>query len=163
MNNQTKTVKVEMLKMDKLNDAILKATANRSRLVFFLGDKIDSQELSEHEQLNLNKSLSELLINMPKSERARSVEHLVSSLVSEASTDEVVVNGLEILFDRSLAIDPVRLFEACSKNKTLLVRWPGDKTNSGLSYALPSHPEYRSYRPADLSDVILLESDEAIH
>ena len=123
MNNQTKTVKVEMLKMDKLNDAILKATANRSRLVFFLGDKIDSQELSEHEQLNLNKSLSELLINMPKSERARSVERLVSSLINEASADEVVVNG----------------------------------------FALPSHPEYRSYRPADLSDVILLESDEAIH
>ena len=149
--------------MDKLNDAILKATANRSRLVFFLGDKIDSQELSEHEQLNLNKSLSALLINMPKSERARSVEHLVSSLVSEASTDEVVVNGLEILFDRSLAIDPVRLLEACSKNKTLLVHWPGDKINTGLSYAMPSHPEYRSYKSSDLSDVILLETDSEIH
>ena len=149
--------------MDDLNEAITKASANRSRLVFFVGDKIESKELSEHEQLNLNKLLSAQLINLPRSERARSVERIVSSLISEVSTDEVVVNGLEIFFDRSLAIDPVRLLEACSKNKTLLVRWPGDKTNSGLSYALPSHPEYRSYRQADLSDVILLESDEAIH
>ena len=152
-----------MLKMDKLIDAITKASANRSRLIFFLGDKIASQDLLDHEQLNLNKTLSELLTNMPKSERARSVEHLVSSLIREVSADEVVVNGLEILFDRSLVIDPVRLLEACSKNKTLLVRWPGDKTNTGLSYALPSHPEYRSYRHADLSDVILLESDDAIY
>ncbi len=152
-----------MLKLNKLNEAKIKAAANRSRLVFFVGDKTESQELSEHEQLNLNKSLSALLINMPKSERARSVERLVSSLISDASADEVVINGLEILFDRSLAIDPVRLLEACSKNKTLLVSWPGDKTKSGLSYALPGHPEYRSYKPSDLSDVILLESDDAIY
>ncbi|MFC1776116.1 BREX-3 system P-loop-containing protein BrxF, partial [Pseudomonadota bacterium] len=57
-------------------------------------------------------------------------------------------------FDRSLSLDPIRLLKNCSRKKTLVVCWPGEKSKSGLSYAKASHPEYRTYKANDLTDII---------
>ena len=149
-----------MLIMKDLNEAKARAAINRSRLVFV---PTSLQQDFDASAVNLNEALSEQLINLPKADRARSVAGLISNLVNQAETDEVFIAGLEVLFDRTLAIDPLKLLEACSKNKTLLVCWPGDRTDKGLSYALPSHPEYRNYKESDLGDVIYLDIDAQIH
>jgi len=106
--------------------------------------------------LDLNKSLSEQLINVPKQDRTKLVSQLVADLIKGVPGESVLICGLEILFDRSLAVDPIRLLSTCAKNKTLLVCWSGDKTSSGLSYAVASHPEHRTYKASDLSGVIFL-------
>ena len=149
-----------MLVMNDLNAAKARAAINRSRLVFV---PASFQQDIDALAINLNEALSEQLINIPRVDRAKSVASLLGNLINQAATDAVLVDGLQILFDRSLAIDPLRLLEACSKNKTLLVFWPGDKTSAGLSYALPSHPEYRNYKESDLGDVIYLDTDAQIH
>ncbi len=152
-----------MLQLDTLSDAVARASANRSRLVFLSAQQAEHGDLVEYEPLNMNGLLSERLIGVPKQERARSIDQLVFSLVSGSVSEVVLITGLEILFDRSLAVDPIRLLATCAKNKTLLVCWPGDKTTSGLSYATPSHPEYRNYKASDLSDVIFLTADAQLH
>ncbi len=152
-----------MLQMDRLSDAVAKASINRSRLVFLSAPQAEHSDLVEYESLNLNGLLSEHLINVPKQDRARTIVQIVASFISAASGVVVLLTGLEILFDRSLAVDPIRLLGACAKNKTLLVCWPGDKISSGLSYASPSHPEYRNYKASDLSDVIFLTADAQLH
>ena len=152
-----------MLQMDHLNKAILRAQKNRSHLVFFLERQENWAELESYPSLNLNALLSERLLEFPRQSRVREAAPLVHQLVDEVDESTVLLHDIEILFDRSLAIDPIRLLTACSKNKTLLVCWPGDKTSSGLSYAVPSHPEYRTYKASDLSDVILLTTDAQLH
>lgn len=152
-----------MLTMDSLSEAIARASLNRSRLVFLSDDQSSRAEFSSYDLLNLNKSLSEQLMNVPRQERAKSVGQMVDSLISGNSSNEVLIDGIEILFDRSLAVDPIRLLGTCAKNKTLLVCWPGDKTSSGLSYAVPSHPEHRTYKTSDLNDVIILNADAQLH
>ena len=152
-----------MHKVSSFDAALECVLHKRFRLVFISSDHATDLGQPEFAELNVNKALSELLINVPRSDRARSVEGMLRNLIDEAPSTVVQLSGLEILFDRSLAIDPVRLINACAKNKTLLVRWPGDITNAGLSYAVPSHPEYRSYRASDLSEVILLEADGVKH
>lgn len=152
-----------MLQLDQLSGAVARASVNRSRLVFLSAQQAEHGDLTEYEFLNMNGLLSERLIGMPKQDRARSIAQLMVSLVSGAVGDVVLITGLEILFDRTLAVDPIRLLGTCAKNKTLLVCWPGDKTSSGLSYASPSHPEHRTYKASDLSDVIFLTADAQLH
>lgn len=143
-----------MLVMDDISEAKARAAINRSRLVI-TSVKPDQDGLSE---IRLNQQLSEQLLSLPRSDRARSVPQLLEALVNQVASDDAVLTDIEILFDRSLATDPMRLLRACSRNKTLLVCWPGDKTSSGLSYGIPSHPEYRTYKASDLSDVIYCDA-----
>lgn len=149
-----------MLQIGELKGAIAKAATNRSRLIVMCNAALDGLDLPN---INLNQQLSDQLLNIPRKDRARSISPLLNSLILQADGDEVVLNGLDILFDRSLAIDPIRLLMACSKTKTLLVNWPGDRTSTGLSYAVPSHPEYRTYKASDLSDAIYLDVDVQRH
>ena len=149
-----------MIYLDSLNDAVQRAALNRSRLLVVAHEQVE--ELG-YPQLDLNQKLSELLINYSKRDRSKSVSKLVDQLVVTPSSDVVLVSGLEILFDRSLAIDPLRLLKECSKQKTLLIVWPGDITKLGLSYALPSHPEYRTYKASELSDLVFLATNAQLH
>jgi len=148
-----------MLYSKQLSDALAMARVNRSRLVFFSAQQSECIDLFECVHLNMNSLLSEQLIGMPKQDRARSITQLVVNLVGGAAGDMVFITGLHILFDRNLAVDPIRLLGTAAKNKTLLVCWPGDKTSSGLSYAVHGHPEHRTYKTSDLSDVVFLTAD----
>lgn len=152
-----------MLQMDSLSDALAQVAMNRSRLVFLCAKLQNNNELESYQGLDINRRLSERLINMPKKERARNIPTEVGSLINQISENTVLITGLEILFDRSLAVDPIRLLAACAKNKTLIVLWPGDITSFGLSYATPSHPEYRTYKASDLSDAVFLAADAQLH
>ena len=146
-----------MLIVNDLHEAINRASINRSKLVIFSGSGIHG--FGDLEVVNLNKALSGLLISTSRKERARSVPQMVEKLIAKTGKSEAIIQGIEILFDRTLSIDPIRLLENCARNKTLLVCWPGNKTDSALSYAEPSHPEYRAYKYSDLTDVIFLEGD----
>lgn len=152
-----------MLKMDRLDEAVSRAQMNSSSLVFISAEQASDADLQSYSVLNLNALLSELLLEFPRRNRARKVMPLVEKLVNEVSAKVVLLRGIEVLFDRCLAVDPLRLLSACAKNKTLLVLWPGDKTNSGLSYATPSHSEYRTYKASDLNDVVFLTADAQLH
>ena len=152
-----------MLQMDRLSDAVARASVNRSRLVFLSAPQAEYSDLAEYEPLNLDGLLSEQLISIPRQERAMVITRMVMALINDTRGEVILLTGLEILFDRTLAVDPIRLLGACSKNKTLLVCWPGDKTSSGLSYATPSHPEHRTYKASDLSDAIFLTADAQLH
>lgn len=149
-----------MIHLDSLSEALKKAAVNRSRLIVLANKQTED---IEYPQLNLNQELSELLIKFSKKERSKYVAQLVGQLVVGASSNVVLLFGLEILFDRSLAVDPLRLMKNCSKNQTLLIVWPGDITKLGLSYALPSHPEYRTYKASELSDLVFLATNAQLH
>ncbi len=152
-----------MLGMDQLSEAMIRASGNRSRLIFIDQFQAKNSDVVEYKSLDMNCLLSEQLINVPKQDRPKVIAQMVADLINAVDSEVVLLIGLEILFDRSLAVDPIRLLVACAKNKTLLVCWPGDKTSSGLSYASPSHPEYRTYKTSDLSDVIFLTADAQLH
>ncbi len=152
-----------MLQMERLSEAVARASMNRSRLVCLSTQHVAHGGLTKYPSLDMNGLLSAQLIRMPKQDRARSVAQLVKNLINGCIGDVVLITGLEILFDRCLAVDPIRLLATCAKNKTLLVCWPGDKTSSGLSYATLSHPEHRTYKASGLSDVVFLTAGAQLH
>ena len=108
--------------------------------------------------LNLGVGLSEKLIEVPRQDRAMSAASLFTDLLRELNTHVLLLNHIEILFDKTLSIEPLKLLQSSARNLTLVVAWPGEKTTSLLTYAVPSHPEYRYYKASDFGETIFVDA-----
>jgi Cdc6-like AAA superfamily ATPase len=66
----------------------------------------------------------------------------------------VVLDNTEILFDKDLQQDPLRLLQSISRNRAVVASWNGIVNSGRLLYAETGHPEYRSY---DSVDALIVE------
>jgi hypothetical protein len=67
---------------------------------------------------------------------------------------------VELLFDPTLHLEPLRALKAASRSRILLVLWPGTYEDHKLTYAEPGHPEYKRYGPADLAEILVVPAAE---
>jgi hypothetical protein len=70
----------------------------------------------------------------------------------------VLLDNIEILFDVSLMLDPLRLLQGLSRNKTVVAAWSGSVEGKHMVYATPDHAEYKRYPLLDF----LVVNQEAI-
>lgn len=100
--------------------------------------------------LNLNLKLSEKLIDIPQSKRSRAISSVINEVIEAYPKDKVLlINHFELLFLPELEQDPIRLFEDLSRERTLVLLWPGVYEDGVLSYAQPWHSEYREFADVD--------------
>lgn len=100
--------------------------------------------------LNLNLKLSEKLMNIPQSKRSRAISTVINEIIEDYPKDQILlVNHFELLFLPELEQDPIRLFEDISRERTIVLSWPGAYENGVLSYAQPWHSEYREFAKVD--------------
>ena len=92
--------------------------------------------------LNVNLELSLQMLELTERQRVLQLPQIFAELVGEPSADVVLLDNIEILFDTSLKQDPLRLLQANSRNKTLVVGWNGTIGHGRLTYAVPGHPEF---------------------
>ncbi len=85
----------------------------------------------------------------------------MEGLISSQATAVVVLDNLEILFDPALKLDPLKLLQGISRNRTIVASWNGSYVEGTLTYAKPDHPEYRSYRELDAIPVPLKTNEKA--
>lgn len=95
--------------------------------------------------LNLNLALSERLLDLTVKQRALRVASAVDDLLNERPATPILIDRIEMLFHPDLKQDPLRLFQGLSRNRILVVSWPGTYLERVLTYAEPEHPEYRRY------------------
>ena len=93
----------------------------------------------------LSKEISELLITEPRSEYAYRIVDWISKQINEPESEPVLLRDIDLLFDPSLRLDPLTLFKQLSKDKALIVLWPGNFSNNNLSYASPEHAHFRNW------------------
>jgi hypothetical protein len=93
----------------------------------------------------LNKELSKLLIRKPQADYSREIIDWISQRIKEIEEDPFLLTDIDILFEPSLKLDPLVIFKQASRNKKLLVLWPGEFRNNKLSYAIPEHAHYRTW------------------
>ncbi len=67
----------------------------------------------------------------------------------ELTEKPTVLDNLEILFDKDLKQDPLRLLQGISRNRTVVASWSGIYAEGRLFYAETGHPEYRIYQSVD--------------
>jgi hypothetical protein len=99
--------------------------------------------------INLNQRVSELLLELTQRQRALRVPRIVGDIFASAGADVVLVDNIELLFSPELAQDPLKLLQGASRNRTVVASWPGALGGKQLTYAEPSHPEYRRYPELD--------------
>ena len=73
------------------------------------------------------------------------MSRLFSEVVKDSESDIVLLDNIEILFDKSLQQNPLMLLQTNSKNKTMIAAWNGKIESERLIYAKPDHHEYWSY------------------
>lgn len=107
--------------------------------------------------INVNLELARRLLDYAQHQRGLQVGKLLAEIVEAPGRDAVLLDNPEILFDRTLQQDPLRLLQGLSRKRTIVVAWPGELTGSSLTYATPEHAEYRRY---SASDVLVAQAEQ---
>lgn len=110
--------------------------------------------------INVNLELSRRMLRLSKGQRPRQVERLFKNILAQVPGDVVLLDNLEILFDPSLALDPLRLLQASSRNRTIVAAWCGAYWDGTLTYAEPGHPEFL---PPQRVDALVVPANQAVH
>lgn len=142
----------------RLNEVMEQANRSFHKLVLLVGPigtgKTELlRQLAESKgcpYLNVNLHLSQRMLELPRTRRPRQVDRIFNAIVDEHRGDLLVLDNLEILFDSSLQIDPLRLLKAASRKQTIVAAWCGAVHDGTLTYAEPDHAEYKSYRDVDV-------------
>lgn len=97
---------------------------------------------------NVNLKISEEMLGLGERQRRTHVATVLSQLV-EAREPAILLDNTEILFDRTLALNPLRLLQELSRNTVVVATWSGHYRDAKLTYADSSHPEFRSIDSVD--------------
>jgi hypothetical protein len=144
-----------------LEEKIAVASTLYHRVVVLVGGSSDSRsELlatssRKHNWLvvDLGLTFSQQLLDVPRRHRAVTAPQVLSDLLSSISNDILLLDHIEILFNPELAQDPIKLLQSLSRNRTLVVSWPGAYDGATLLYAEPGDPEYYRQPIPDLMQV----------
>ena len=104
--------------------------------------------------INLNLELSRILLDISVEERPSFIQKCIMDLLPPAE-DIILLDNTELLFTPELQIDPLRLFQIISREKTLIVSWNGTYNKNTLTYAEPNHPEYKTYTTQEIQAEII--------
>ncbi len=106
--------------------------------------------------INVNLGLSGELLELTAKQRSLRLPGILDQIVDKTQTP-VLLDNLEILFDRDLQQDPLRLLQSISRNRVVVASWNGTMNSGKLLYAETGHPEYRSY---DSVDALIVEMEK---
>lgn len=141
---------------DKIRRSLHAAEGLYHRLVLLVGEAgsgktgvlRDVAEEFGTSVINVNLALSSELLELTAKQRSLRLPGILDQIVDKAQLP-VVLDNLEILFDKDLKQDPLRLLQGLSRNHAVVASWNGKSSDGRLSYAEPGHPEYRSYESVD--------------
>ena len=117
------------------------------------------QEVAEQtgtRYINVNLELSRRLLDLTQRQRKLFIPRLLEDIVGKDDDQTavlenlVVLDNLEMLFDTSLQLHPLRCLQDLARRRTVVAAWNGTLTNGRLTYATPDHPEYRRYPIDDI-------------
>ncbi|AUM01343.1 hypothetical protein B4966_15145 [Rhodocyclaceae bacterium] len=147
-------------RLDRLLDEI---AALHSKLILFVGRPGCGKtrllaELANRrgaKVMNVGAELGKRLATLPQRERALQAFVVMRELAqSYASGDFLLLDNIELLFDRSLQLDPLDLLKRHAHARRVVAVWPGELCEGRLIYAEMGHPEYRDY---GLDGLVLFE------
>ncbi|MCB1782298.1 MAG: BREX-3 system P-loop-containing protein BrxF [Chromatiaceae bacterium] len=141
----------------KLEDAIEQAASQYYRLVVLAGVpgsgktaalQVVAQKFG-YLLVNVNLELSKRMLELTRTQRSRQVERLLKEVIAAAPGHVVLLDNLEILLDPALEVEPLRLLQVSSRNRTIVASWNGSYRDGTLTYAEPGHPEFIQFKQTD--------------
>ncbi len=141
---------------DRIKQSLQAAEGVYHRLVLLVGETgsgktgvlRDVAEEFGTSVINVNLLLSSELLELTQKQRSLRLPGILDQIADQAQSP-VVLDNLEILFDKDLKQDPLRLLQGVSRNRAVVASWNGTMRSGRLLYAETGHPEYRSYNSVD--------------
>jgi hypothetical protein len=98
----------------------------------------------------LKQLLGRRLAKLPQRQRQLQAGRLLREVAdAHAHGDLLLIDNIELLFDASLALNPLDLLKRQAHARRVVAVWPGEhrQGSSGprLTYAETGHPEHRDY------------------
>lgn len=137
-----------------LERLVAEVSALNSKLILLVNHKKSSKINLLHQigrnipvnLLNVGLVLGQYLAALPKNKRTFSAGEFISEFVTKDKTHQLfILDNIEILFEKSLQINPLDLIKKIAHSKLIIAVWPGELKDGRLIYAEVSHPEYRDY------------------
>lgn len=101
--------------------------------------------------INVNREFSKHLLELSRSQRLSQGFYLLrDEIVGRASSEPVILEHIEILFDPALQLSPVNCLLQLARYRLVIARWKGCLIDGHLVYAEPGHPEYCRYSTEDI-------------
>jgi hypothetical protein len=97
--------------------------------------------------------LSQRLLEIARPDQGKQAPNLLNVLVEEGDPTGVIVERLELLFEKSLELNPLERLKEVSRYRTVIAIWEGKLQDGHLLYAEFGHTEYRSYRPDEIRGI----------
>ena len=95
---------------------------------------------------NVGGELAARLAVLPQRQRALDASDTFRELAEgHARTGVLLIDKIELLFDRSLQLDALDLVKRQARLVPVVAVWPGELRHGRLIYAEIGHPEYRDY------------------
>lgn len=96
--------------------------------------------------LNVGALLSRELLTIPAPRRHLQAADLLKELADDfTSNGLLLLDNLELLFDKSLRLSPLDLLRRHAQARRVIAAWPGSLAENRLSYATTGHPEHQDY------------------
>jgi len=99
--------------------------------------------------ISIGKDLSRDMLS-GKVQGSTAMQAWLDDHVRGAGLGPMLLSEIDLLFEPSLSLDPLKLFQQASRFTRLIVLWPGIYSiEKVLSYAVPEHAHYRTWRNPD--------------
>jgi len=152
----------------KLEEAIRQASSQYFRLVLLAGKPGSGKTAvlqwvatkTGYPVVNINLELSKGMLELTRTQRTRQVERLFKETIAAVPGEVVLLDNLEILFSTGLEVEPLRLLQVSSRNRTIVASWNGSFMAGTLTYAEPGHPEFVQFKQLDAVVIAVGDSTE---
>jgi len=144
----------ELLVIEILDQQVDQLAALHSKLVLLIG-KPGSGKSALLRDLGLRRGVTPLLVGsalgsslaaLPQKQRRLHANDILRELADERTVgDLVLLDNLELFFDRTLALAPLDLLKRLARSRRVVATWPGQLRNGRLTYAEIGHPEHQDY------------------
>lgn len=106
--------------------------------------------------VSVGRELSAELLSIPSRRRSRVANQWLKTRLSGLGTGPVLCTEIDLLFDPTFDLDPLRLLCHVSRVMRLVVTWPGTHRSGVLAYAVSEHSHYRIWR-RPTTEILTLE------
>ena len=140
--------------IDRLERLVGEIAALHSKLVLLIGAPGSGktallQVLGKNRgatPLNIGSALGSRLAAIPQKQRSLQTNTILRELADQhAVGDLLLLDNIELLFDRTLQLDPLDLLKRHAHARRVVAVWPGELRDGRLIYAEMGHPEHQDY------------------
>lgn len=140
--------------IDKLDRLVEEITSLNSKLLLLIGQPRSGKSdllarLSARRKarvLNVGATLGRQLLAIPSTRRHLQAADILNDLADKAASHGLLLmDNIELLFDRTLQLSPLDLLKRHAHARRVIAVWPGELREDRLSYATIGHPEHRDY------------------